>query len=187
MKLYPNYYCKRVTDLSAQFLKSHNIKGLILDVDNTLIDYDKNLLEGVKDWYKEIKENNIKCIILSNSHRLKKVKAVAETIEIPYIFFGTKPLKRGFNRAQKELNIQKENIAVVGDQIFTDVIGANRLNMFSILVEPVAEKDIFITKIKRPIEEMIIKKYLKEQERKKHNSAVRIEDAVDKEKERDDR
>jgi len=164
MKLYPNYYCKRVTDISVDFLKSHNIKGLILDVDNTLIDYDKNLLDGVKDWYKEINENNIKCIIVSNSHRLEKVKTVAKSIGIPYIFFAAKPFKRGFVRAQKELNIDSENIAVIGDQIFTDVIGANRANMFSILVEPVAEKDILITKIKRPIEGIIIKKYLQQKD-----------------------
>ena len=110
---------------------------------------------------KFLKENNIKCMILSNRNKEKKVKMVAELIEVPFIKFATKPLKRGFKMAQKKLDIPNENIAVVGDQIFTDVIGANRSNMFSILVEPIAEKDLWMTRLKRPIENLIIKKYLK--------------------------
>lgn len=86
---------------------------------------------------------------------------VAEKLQIPYISFGMKPLKRGLNKAKKILDLKSENIAVIGDQIFTDVIGANRNKMFSILVKPLETKDIFITRIKRPLEEAIIRKYLK--------------------------
>ena len=103
----------------------------------------------ISDLKQELKNNNIKAVILSNSNKTEKVKMVADLIGIPYIKFATKPLKRGFKKAQQLLDIPNENIAVVGDQIFTDVIGANRSNMFSILVEPLAEKDLFLTKIKR--------------------------------------
>ena len=72
-----------------------------------------------------------------------------------------KPLKSGFKKTVKLLEEKPENIASVGDQIFTDVIGANRMKMFSILVEPISKKDILATRIKRPIENFIIKKYLK--------------------------
>ena len=81
-------------------------------------------------------------------------------MDIPYIFFAKKPLKSGFKKAAKILNMKNENIAVVGDQIFTDIIGANRMKMFPILTKPLGERDILITRIKRPIEEYIIKKYL---------------------------
>ena len=70
-------------------------------------------------------------------------------------------LKRGFKKAIKLLEEKEENIAAVGDQIFTDVIGANRCKLFSILVKPIAEKDLLVTKIKRPLENIIINKYLK--------------------------
>lgn len=163
MSIYPKFYCKKVTDINHEYLMENNIKALILDVDNTLLDFDLNVIEGLEEWYEKIKQNNIKCIILSNSNKLKKVKMVADILQIPFIVFATKPLKRGFKKAQKILNIPNENIAVVGDQIFTDVIGANRSNMYSILVEPIAKKDIWMTRIKRPIEELIIKKYLKKQ------------------------
>ena len=82
-------------------------------------------------------------------------------MDIPFIKFATKPLKRGFKKAQKTLGIPNENIAVVGDQIFTDVIGANGVKMFSILVKPIAEKDLWMTRIKRPLENYIIEKYKK--------------------------
>ncbi len=160
MILYPKLYCKKVTDIELEFLKDNNIKGIILDVDNTLIDFDRNLLEGLIEWKKNIDKIGIKCIILSNSNQLDKISTVANKLEISYISLATKPLKRGFKKAQKQLDIPAENIAVVGDQIFTDVLGANRCKMFSILVEPIAEKDYLITKIKRPLEGYVIKKYL---------------------------
>ena len=72
-----------------------------------------------------------------------------------------KPLKIGFKKAIKKLGVPAENIAAVGDQIFTDVIGANRAHMYSILVKPIDEKDIFLTIMKRPLENYILKKYLK--------------------------
>lgn len=161
MLFYPKHYLKNITEIDVELLKKDNIEGLILDVDNTLIDYDRNLIEGLEEWYKNIKANDIKCCILSNSHRKEKVKTVAEKLDIPYIFFGKKPLKGGFKKAAKMLNLKHENIGVVGDQIFTDVLGANRCKMIPILVEPISEKDILVTVIKRPIEKHIINKYLK--------------------------
>lgn len=166
MQLYPNYYLKSVTDVTEELLEKNKIKGIILDVDNTLIDFDHNLKEGLEDWIKLLKAKKIKFCVLSNSNKKEKVKKVAETIDVPYLFFATKPLKRGFKKAKEILKLKSEQIAVVGDQIFTDILGANRCHMLSILVEPIAEKDILITVIKRPIEKYIIKKYKKKQKDK---------------------
>lgn len=161
MRIYPKKYFEKVTDITYEFLKENNIKALILDVDNTLLDFDLNIIDGLKPWYDNIKKNNIKCMILSNSNKTKKLEMVANLIDIPFIKFATKPLKRGFKKAQKTLDIPSENIAVVGDQIFTDVIGANRVKMFSILVKPIDEKDLWMTRFKRPLENLIIKNYFK--------------------------
>ena len=159
--IYPKEYLNSVKDISIELLNKNNIKGLILDVDNTLISLDKKMPAGIVEWVKNVKANGIKICILSNSNKIDKVEAVAKLIESPYIFFGKKPLKSGFLRAQNILKLKAGNIAVVGDQIFTDVIGANRCGMFSILVKPIEEKDYLITKIKRPLEKMIIKSYQK--------------------------
>ena len=161
MKIYPRLYCKNVLEVTPKILEENNINALILDVDNTLLDFDLKKIDGLEDWGKTMKENEIKCIILSNSNKETKVKMVADLLGIEYIKFAMKPLKRGFKMAQKRLEIPNENIAAIGDQIFTDVIGANRSKMFSILVKPLAEKDLWMTRVKRPIENLVIKNYLK--------------------------
>ena len=161
MKIYPDLYLTNVKEITLELLKENKIKGLILDVDNTLIDYDKNLLEGVKKWCDNLKENNIKICILSNTNKVKKVEKVAKILEIEYIYFAHKPNKKGFYKAQKLLGLKVEEIATVGDQIFTDVLGGNKVGMFTILTKPIDKRDIAITKIKRPFEKIVIKKYLK--------------------------
>ena len=159
--IYPKEYLNSVKDIDLNLLKKNNIKGLILDVDNTLISLDKKMPAGVADWAKNLKNEGIKICILSNSNKINKVESVAKILEVPYIFFGKKPLKSGFLRAKKLLKIDNENIAVVGDQIFTDILGANRCKMYSILVKPIEEKDYFITRVKRPLEKFIIRRYEK--------------------------
>lgn len=160
MILYPKKYINNVLEISADFLKKENINGLILDVDNTLLFYDRTMVKGLPQWIDNMKRNNIKLCILSNTNKKDKVDKLSKKLDIPYIFFAKKPLKSGFKKAAKILNMKNENIAVVGDQIFTDIIGANRMKMFPILTKPLGERDILITRIKRPIEEYIIKKYL---------------------------
>ncbi len=165
MIFYPNDYFKSVTEISYQYLKENNIKGLILDVDNTLIDYDKNLSEEIIEWVEKLKKKNIKMFILSNSNKQDKVKNVADKLDLEYMFFGMKPFKRGFKKVKEKLNLDSKNIAAVGDQIFTDVIGANRMKMYSVLVEPIAEKDIWVTVLKRPLENWLKRKYWKTKEK----------------------
>lgn len=162
MILYPREYFESVTEITLEFLNKNNIKALILDVDNTLIDYDKNMPDGVKNWCEELKKNGIKLCILSNSNQKQKVETVANVLGLKYFYFGTKPLKRGFKKTIKYLEENNENVAAVGDQIFTDVIGANRCKIYSILVKPIRQKDLLVTKIKRPLENMVINRYLKQ-------------------------
>ena len=167
MILYPKVYYKSVKDIKIDFLNKNNINAIILDVDNTILDFDKNIPDGVIEWCKNLKEQNIKFCILSNTNKVEKVKYVAEKLNLPYFYFAKKPLKSGFKKAKELLKLEFENIAAVGDQIMTDVVGANRCKMFSILVEPISEKDIFITKVKRPIEKLIINSYLSKLKKEK--------------------
>lgn len=162
MNVYPDLYLDNVTEINATLLKKNKIEGLILDVDNTLIDYYRNLIDGAEEWCEELKNEGIKCIILSNSNKKDKIEKVAKSLNIEYLMFAKKPMKSGFRKALDQMGLLPEKVAVVGDQLFTDVLGAKRMNMFSILVKQVGEKDIFITKLKRPIENAIINKYLKQ-------------------------
>ena len=117
--------------------------------------------EGTDKWCEDLKNKGIKFCIASNSNKKEKVKEVSEKLNIPYIYFAKKPLKMGLNKAKNIMELKNNEVAVVGDQIFTDVLGANRCKMFSILVNPIEEKDIFITVIKRPIENLIKNNYEK--------------------------
>lgn len=161
MIIYPKTYLNSVKDITIDFLKENNIKALILDVDNTILDFDKNIPEGIDKWCENLKKQGIKFCILSNSNKEEKVKMVSKKLDIPYFYLALKPFKKGFKKAIKLLEEKNENIAAVGDQIFTDVIGANRCKLYSILVKPIAKKDILITKIKRPIENFVINQYIK--------------------------
>ena len=161
MLIHPNSYLKNVQDITIEFLDKNQIKALILDVDNTLIDYYKKMSDEVVEWANELKKKGIKLYILSNTNKKQKVEDVANKLQIKYKMFAKKPSRKGFLQIMKELNLEAENIAVVGDQIFTDVIGGNRAKMFTILVDPVSEKDYWYTAWKRPIEN-ILKQKLKE-------------------------
>ena len=161
MILYPKKYLKSVIDITIEFLEKNSIQGLILDVDNTLLDYYKNIPNGIEEWTDYIKNNRIRCCILSNTNKKEKVEFIAKKLNLPYVYFAKKPFKSGFLKSKNILGLECSNIAVVGDQIFTDVIGANRCKMYSILVDPISEKDILMTRIKRPIEKFVIKQYVK--------------------------
>ena len=155
MNIYPKGYFKKVEDITIQYIIKNKIKVLKLDVDNTLIDYYENLSEEVQEWAKNLRGQGVKLYILSNSNKKEKVEKVAKTLEIPYKNFAMKPFKKGFLEIQKEIKESPENIAVVGDQIFTDILGGNRCKMFTILVEPINPKDYWYTAWKRPIENKI--------------------------------
>ena len=161
MILYPKAYFKKITQITKEFLQEKQIKALILDVDNTLIDYNKNLSEDIIEWAKELKQKEMKLYILSNTNHKEKVEKVAKSLEIPYQNLAKKPLKSGFLKVEKILQEKPENIGVVGDQIFTDIIGGNRCKMFTILVDPIDEKDFWYTAWKRPLENKIKEKYIK--------------------------
>ena len=158
MILYPDAYFSKVEEISIEFLQKNKIKALILDVDNTLIDFNHNLSQSVIDWAKKLKGQGVKLYILSNTNNKEKVKDVANKLDIKYRNLAKKPFKMGFKKVKEELNEDEKNIAVVGDQIFTDVFGGNRCKMFTILVEPVDKKDYWYTAWKRPLENLIKKR-----------------------------
>lgn len=163
MIFYPKSYFNKILEVKPEFLKENNIQAILLDIDNTLLDYQHNIIEGLEDWVENLKKQGIKFCILSNTNSKKKAEKISNLLNVPYIFFAKKPLKFGFNKAKKMLQIEdSKNIAVIGDQVMTDVLGANRCKMYSILVAPLNERDILVTKINRVIERKILKKYFKQ-------------------------
>ena len=106
MIFYPKSYFKNITEINADFFQEKHIKAVLLDIDNTLIDKNNNMVEGLEDWIENVKKRNIKFCILSNTNNKKKAKEIANLLDIPYIYFAKKPLKFGFKRAKKILKLE---------------------------------------------------------------------------------
>ena len=158
-------YFEKVTDVSVEYLKENNIHAVLVDLDNTTLDLKGNILEGLEKWHEKVAAEGIEVMILTNSNQKKRIKKVAKALDIHYILFACKPFKRGFKKAQKILDLPYENIALIGDQIYTDILGANKVGMHSILVDPIIEStDYFFTIIKRPFERRIKETYYLEYE-----------------------
>lgn len=170
MIFYPKSYFNNILDIDNNFLSKNNIKAILLDIDNTILDTDNNMLEGIEDWVKNAQEHGIKFCILSNTNKKRKAERMSKILDIPFIYFAKKPLKFGFKKAKKIVQEEKnQNIAVIGDQVLTDVLGANRCKMYSILVAPLKDSDIWVTKLNRLLEKQILKKYFKKNNIEKTN------------------
>ncbi len=155
----PTYVFKSVTDISFDFLEENNIKALILDLDNTLTTHNNpHPAEKVTDWIDDLKNSGIKMMIVSNN-RAERVIPFAQNLGLDFVPNGRKPLATGFKKAQAIMEIPFSEIAIVGDQIFTDILGANLKRVRTIYVHPIQIESGFFFKIKRFFEKPFIRKF----------------------------
>lgn len=152
----PAQHVKSIYEINPRDLKDKGIKGIITDLDNTLVEWDRPLATPeLITWFEEMKRNDIKVTIVSNNKEMR-VKAFADPLNIPFIFRARKPMTKAFKHAVKQMDIQKEQAVVIGDQLLTDVFGGNRSGFHTILVVPVAQTDGWATKLNRKIERRIL-------------------------------
>ncbi|MEG1142028.1 MAG: YqeG family HAD IIIA-type phosphatase [Clostridia bacterium] len=159
--LYPDYYFKKVTDIPIKLYIKERITTIVFDLDNTLVSNKYILTKELKEYIKEIKKNNIDIYILSNTPFNKKIQKISKNLSINYINKALKPWPIGFNKLKKLYKIDNEKTVMIGDQIFTDVLGGNINKFKTILIDPIDRKEFILTRIKRPLERIIIKNYLK--------------------------
>ncbi|QOR65610.1 YqeG family HAD IIIA-type phosphatase [Cytobacillus suaedae] len=157
LKLFlPDEHVKSIFEISPKSLVDRGIKGIITDLDNTLVEWDRpNATPKLINWFKEMKEEGIMVTIVSNNNE-QRVKDFADPLEIPFIFEARKPLIRAFKRAQSNMKLKPEELVVIGDQLLTDVLGGNRTGLHTILVVPVAQTDGFFTRINRRVERKLL-------------------------------
>lgn len=154
----PRHWLKNVLSINKEFLEENGIDALILDLDNTLSMHgDPAAEEGIPEWLDYMRALGVKMVVVSNNTN-RRVAPLARKLGLPFIANGAKPLTIGITRALKYLGTPKERTAVVGDQIFTDVMGGNFARTQTILVEPFRpEKNIFF-KIKRAAENIVFRR-----------------------------
>jgi len=135
--LVPYYTFPGITDLTTDFLINHDIKFLILDLDNTIAAYDEHgFSSDILNWINEMMNSDIKLFIISNSSRINRVKAFSESIDVKYITKAQKPSPKNILHAMEINGFNSAVTAFAGDQIFTDTLAANRAGIISILVRP---------------------------------------------------
>lgn len=162
----PDISLDNITLLTNELLKDIGVRGIILDVDNTLVAFkSKQLDELYLQWINDRKKENYKLVIVSNNTG-ERVSHIAKMIDIPFISMGLKPLPFGLKRAVKMLGLPKNQILVVGDQIYTDVLGAHLTGLKVALMKPLSQNDSFVTKFFRKLERPLRKRYSKDKEGK---------------------
>lgn len=157
-KLKPTYFYETLEQIPFDLLKKENIKGIIIDVDNTLVDMTSVLSTKRYEWIKNAKKQGFLICILSNTLHESKVRKMMDKLGINGMYFAMKPFLRGFKTALSILGLEKQEVIMIGDQLFTDIYGANRFGIKSILLDPISKLEGPFTKIKRPIEKIYIKK-----------------------------
>ncbi|WP_010288019.1 YqeG family HAD IIIA-type phosphatase [Kurthia massiliensis] len=151
----PKEFVNSVYDVTPEKLHALGIKGIITDLDNTLVEWDRaDATPELMAWLKLIQDSGIQVIIVSNNKEAR-VKHFADPLGIQYIFQARKPLRNAFKRGLKMLNLPSEQVLMLGDQMMTDMLGGNALHLYTILVKPVAQSDGFVTKLNRRLERRV--------------------------------
>ena len=167
LKLIPDYIFDTFDEASADFLVEHGIRGVILDIDNTLEPYE-NALPGqhVLAWLDSLYNVGIKTAIVSNNGK-ERVALFNRDINMPAYYKAGKPFKKNILRAMADIGTERAETIFMGDQILTDVWAAHNAGIRAILVPPIKDKTDLFTKFKRLLEIPFKKKYYKLRKEKK--------------------
>ena len=157
--LVPEYRFERFSDATAEFLLSIGVRGVLLDVDNTLEPYEHPTPgDHVLSWLKSLEDVGIKTAIVSNNNN-KRIEIFNCEIGMPAYAKAGKPFKKNLILAMKTIGSEKKNTIFIGDQILTDVCAAHNAGIRAILVPPINDKKDLFTKFKRLLERPIQRKY----------------------------
>lgn len=152
MLLMPQFLIPDVSALTEAFLKENGIRGIIFDIDNTLVGFrEPKPTEANLALFARLREQGIQYAIASNNNK-ERVGTFAEGLGVSAYHRACKPLGFALAKLRKEFGLKSNQIALVGDQIYTDMLGGNLAGMITVLVEPIDQKETVFFKIKRALE-----------------------------------
>ena len=155
--LYPKQHLNSIFELDTAELRRLGIEGIIADMDNTLVPWnDRTVYPRLANWLDGLKKEGFRICIVSNNSA-DRGGQLARDLDIPAFWYAVKPRRRAFRKALIELNLPASAVAVLGDQIFTDVLGGNRMGLYTILVTPISDKEFIWTKLMRQFERLILR------------------------------
>ncbi|WP_159722691.1 YqeG family HAD IIIA-type phosphatase [Enterococcus sp. CSURQ0835] len=157
----PTWMVDAIYQITPEQLESHGIKAILTDLDNTLIAWDNpNGTGELFDWLRVMDQAKIPVVVVSNN-KASRVARALEKFELDYVARAMKPFSLGIRLAQEKLNLPNDQIVMVGDQLMTDIKGANAAGVRSILVKPIVPSDAWNTKINRFFEKKVMSQLLK--------------------------
>ncbi|MEA5026339.1 hypothetical protein SDC9_101040 [bioreactor metagenome] len=151
----PDLYIENYQKLNIAYLKNKQIKVLVCDIDNTLVPFDiETPTKEVQAFFDEIKTNGIIPVLISNN-KAERVSLFANALNLHYYPYAQKPLKKTYRKLLGDYQVLPQEVACMGDQLMTDVFGAKRCQLFTILTRPLVTRDIHYTKINRQLEKIV--------------------------------
>ncbi len=158
-KFIPDMYQKSIYHIDYDKLQDNGIKCLLIDLDNTCVPYkDKEPNKKLIDLFETLKDMDFKIIIFSNALK-GRIKPFKDVLNVDCLARANKPYKKNFLKVIKLFNYDLSEVAIIGDQLYTDILGGNKVGIKTILVNPMSNDDMFITRfIYRPLEKRIYKK-----------------------------
>lgn len=157
-RFYPDKYVKSAYDLPYEILYEQGYRGIIYDIDNTLVPHNAPADERARQLFARLHGIGFSCCLLSNNKK-KRVADFNREIGAHMVWMAAKPAKSGYRRAMEEMGTDPGNTLFVGDQLFTDVWGARRAGIFSILVRPIHPKEEIQIVLKRYLEKIVLHFY----------------------------
>lgn len=132
---------KPIVGLHLDIIIERGLKGLVLDVDETLVPMTANAAsEELQDWVNEVR-SQVQIWLVSNNTSRTRISTIAKALDLPYMSGARKPSRRKLRQASEAMALPVEQVAMVGDRLFTDVLAGNRLGMYTILVEPMVDPE----------------------------------------------
>lgn len=164
--LYPGEYLDSTYVIDFDRLYNEGYRGIIFDIDNTLVPHGAPADERACALFEHLKELGFSCMLLSNNKE-PRVKMFNDAVQVSYIFKAGKPKTANYIKAMEQMDTDTTNTIFVGDQIFTDIYGANRSGIRTILVKPIHPKEEIQIVLKRYLEKIVLFFYRRHQKKEK--------------------
>jgi len=154
----PDQVATRLEDIDQQALLDRGLKALLIDVDNTLVNWRDDEIPSERRRWLEVAEEHFALCLLSNTITVQRVEQLGQRLGLPAVGrwgWGRKPFSGGYRQALQLIGAGATETAMIGDQLLTDILGANRLRMYTIMVHTLSDSEFFVTRINRWIEALI--------------------------------
>ena len=153
--LTPAYHATSVVEVDPQHLVREGIRGVVLDLDNTVVAWNAPTpTEAIREWVDQLRRAGLKACIVSNNFR-GRPRAIADTLGIPVVLAAVKPTPWALRKAMTIMGTPARQTALIGDQVFTDILGGNLVGMYTILVDPLSSQEFPTTKLVRRLERLV--------------------------------